>query len=527
MLINTDTPIRFDRQPDKTHFCNYRLGDVLHRLHLPSEGAHHIDCPVGMCTAAAEFHRRESDGAGPVSLALDIPLQADISESSRPLPSRPTDWGRHIQRTAKLQVPDDRYQFLFDAAVRTLSLLSAHEVVPGPYTYFRFWFRDACLMMNALLAINLPDRVQRSLPGFLDKQKHSGYFQSQEGEWDSNGQVLWILDRYEAVTGEKLDDDLVSAAAKAVRWLDRKRLSAPETGHDGLLPPGFSAEHFGPNDYYYWDDFWAIGGLYAAERLFRRHGQTERASECARLANILQQAVYTSIQSIPPERSRGAIPASPYRRMDSGAIGSMVADYPLQLVAPNDAAIAGTADFLLENCLVEGCFFQDMIHSGKNIYLNLALAQTLLRNGDPRYRDLADAVAELASPTGQWPEAIHPHTDGGCMGDGQHGWAAAEWIKFIQHLFVREEADHLVVGAGIYPRWLHSHAPIEFGPTLTQWGAITVRISGAVGERAIEVDADWLGEPVPLRVQVPGCQPFNYDVADGPVLLATGEENRV
>ena len=38
----------------------------------------------------------------------------------------------------------------------------------------------------------------------------------------------------------------------------------------GLLPAGFSAEHLGPNDYYYWDDFWGLAGLIAAARLALR-----------------------------------------------------------------------------------------------------------------------------------------------------------------------------------------------------------------------------------------------------------------
>ncbi|MDX9788065.1 MAG: hypothetical protein RBT11_14890 [Desulfobacterales bacterium] len=64
---------------------------------------------------------------------------------------------------------------------------------------------------------------------------------------------------------------------------------------------------------------------------------------------------------------QGRIPASPYRRMDAGAIGSMVADYPLRLMPIGDPMVAGT----------------------------LAL-------GDPRFKALIDTVAELASPTGQW-----------------------------------------------------------------------------------------------------------------------------
>src|SRR5690606_18537012 len=151
--------------------------------------------------------------------------------------------------------------------------------------------------------------------------------------------------------------------------------------------------------------------------------------------------------------SLGGIPASPYRRIDAGAIGSLVADYPLQLVPPADPRIMATVDVLLDRHMVHGGFFQDVIHSGVNAYLTLDIAQTLLRAGDPRFGELVEAVAALASPTGQWPEAIHPRTGGGCMGDGQHGWAAAEWIMMIRNAFVREESDRLIIGSGLLGSW--------------------------------------------------------------------------
>jgi len=61
-----------------------------------------------------------------------------------------------------------------------------------------------------------------------------------------------------------------------------------------------------------------------------------------------------------------------------------------------------------------------IIHSGVNCYLTLHLAQVLLRAGDARGLDQVREIARLASPTGQWPEAVHPRTSGGCMGDGHH-----------------------------------------------------------------------------------------------------------
>src|SRR5262249_13622410 len=147
-------------------------------------------------------------------------------------------------------------------------------------------------------------------------------------------------------------------------------------------------------------------------------------------------------------------PASPYRRMDAGAIGNLAAGYPLRLWDRHDPRLLETIEFLMRDCWVRGGFFQDMIHSGVNAYLTLHVAQLLLRAGDSRHADLIRAVADLASPTGQWPEAIHPHTLGGCMGDGQHLWAAAEWVLMMRNLFVREESDRLILGSGVPLAWL-------------------------------------------------------------------------
>jgi hypothetical protein len=117
-----------------------------------------------------------------------------------------------------------------------------------------------------------------------------------------------------------------------------------------------------------------------------------------------------------------------------------------------------------------------MTHSGINAYLTLHIAQILMRSGEKRYYALVQRVAELASPTGQWPEAIHPQTGGGCMGDGQHVWAAAEWIMIIRNGFVREEPDCLVIGVGICDEWLSNQQTLYFGPAPTTFGDITMSI---------------------------------------------------
>src|SRR5205085_6926514 len=101
-----------------------------------------------------------------------------------------------------------------------------------------------------------------------------------------------------------------------------------------LLPAGFSAEHLGPNDFYYWDDFWAVAGLQEISRL--PGIAPTLAAACGREAAEFLSTIERSIPAGPQRRFPRTIPASPYRRMDAGAIGSIVADYPLQLFPAGD-----------------------------------------------------------------------------------------------------------------------------------------------------------------------------------------------
>ena len=100
------------------------------------------------------------------------------------------------------------------------------------------------------------------------------------------------------------------------------------------------------------------------------------AENARRLADEVRRAIERSVERIPQARSLGGIPASPYRRMDAGAVGSLVADYPLQLFPPAAPRIMATVDALVERCFHSGGFFQDIIHSGINAYLTLDIAQT-------------------------------------------------------------------------------------------------------------------------------------------------------
>ena len=163
----------------------------------------------------------------------------------------------------------------------------------------------------------------------------------------------------------------------------------------GLLPVGFSAEHLGPNDYYYWDDFWGVAGLRAGAYLAKQFGDDDLSAQFLGQAKDFLDCIEASLKMIAESKKGNAMPASPHRRMDAGAIGSLVAGYPLQLFSAQDPRLLNTAEFLFRECFVQGGFYQEISHSGINVYLTLHVAQIFLRAGDPRFFDLMTAMASF------------------------------------------------------------------------------------------------------------------------------------
>jgi hypothetical protein len=508
--------VQFDAPADRHHVSDYRAGDV--HIHLQErEDQQRGACEVGMCTAAAMFKLEPSQ---PRTILARIPL-VRARKAAR---AAEISWNESLRGHCRLSVPDRRCQLLYDAALRTLVLHSPGDAYAGPYTYKRFWFRDAAFIVHGLLCAGLIERAERVLDRFPSRQAAGGYFHSQEGEWDANGEVLWIMHRFCQLTGRPPKPAWHKAIVGGARWIGRKRLAQdPDSAHAGLLPAGFSAEHLGPNDYYYWDDFWGIAGLRSAVALCGRMGKDALCEEFLREAEAFEGAVDRSLAKAAKRLGRVALPASPHRRLDAGAIGSVVVGYPLQLCQPRDPRLLDTVEFLLANCFVDGGFFQDMIHSGINPYLTLHVAQALLRAGDARCLELMEAVAALASPTGQWPEAVHPRTRGGCMGDGQHVWAAAEWVLMMRNCFVREEGERLVLGSGIAPSWLDEGAAVSFGPAPTAFGTVSVDVAadGTGAQRRVQVSwrGDWHAGAPAIEVCLPGFEPVGAGPGQASVQL--------
>lgn len=418
-------------------------------------------------------------------------------------------WQSHGDRGVRLVLPDARLAEAVEANRRFLLLLhDGDEITPGPATYHRFWFRDAAYLLAALDRYGYHDEVTQVLVSYPDRQRNDGFFFSQRHEWDANGAALVALADHHRITRDAgLVEAMVGPIAKGVHWIDRTRRSGGKRRDPrlaGLLPAGVSAEHFGPFDYYYWDDFWAVAGLRAGAEMLAAIDQPEAAADARRFATEMWTDVEASLGLVAERLGTGAIPAGPRRRFDPGAIGSLVACAPLDLLPATDGRIAATAELIRDRfTLADGrAFYQGISHTGLGTYLTMHLAAVELRAGDRRCLDRLDWMLDVATPTWTWPEAIHPRLPGGCMGDGHHGWAAADFLTLVRDLLVREVDGGLALATLVPAAWYGQGWEVHDAPTA--WG----RASYAVRWHGDRVAMLWEVEPHagmdPPRLTAPG-----------------------
>ncbi|HEX2063920.1 MAG TPA: hypothetical protein VHE80_05830, partial [Acidimicrobiales bacterium] len=201
------------------------------------------------------------------------------------------EWHTKTDRGMRLRLPDERLARAVDANRRHLLVLhDGDEITPGPYTYHRFWFRDAAYMLAALDRYGFHAEAAEVLASYRRRQHVDGFFFSQRQEWDANGTALWALAEHWRLCRDLTCVD-PSSVLKGVRWIERKRHSKrprKDPSLDGLMPAGISAEHLGPFDYFYWDDFWSLRGLRDGAALLRAAGDDQAAAEAERAADGLR-----------------------------------------------------------------------------------------------------------------------------------------------------------------------------------------------------------------------------------------------
>ncbi len=386
-----------------------------------------------------------------------------------------------------IDVPDDNINRIFNSnKIYLKSLINSEYITPGPLTYKKFWFRDSAYMIPALMKIGDLKRAEKIIEYFKKKIKRDGYFQSQVGEWDSNGQAIFTMAEYYRYTKDKeFLNEFYPYIKKGAEWIERKRKKYVDSY--GLLPSSFSAEHFGPNDLYYYDDYFGLKGLLDASSLANEIGNKNDSENFLKYYLEFKNDVRKAIDKDQKRLNKKICVGAFGRNIDASIIATFTSIFPLNLDLLSKDEIMNSYEELRKRFFVNTCFYQNITHSGINLYLTLEIAEALLYlNKEKEATNLFDSVISLLTKTYTGPEAINPKSLGGCEGDGHHGWLVAELIHFIRNSLLFEKENGVVILSGSRKEWFKDGDKILFNNGVTYFGNISFEVN--VKENIIDIE---------------------------------------
>jgi hypothetical protein len=484
-LVEDKNKLYFDTKPDFVYCSSYKDGDASSTLRKNNTMSQKLSssCNVGLASAIACFSIEVDK---PKLIEVSIPLKEDKKIFGIHETEVLSYWKNLLTEGTEITTPDSKLNSILKSSLTTLlMLIDGDTITPGPFTYHQFWFRDAAYMIWALDNFGFGKYTKPIIESYKKRQHSNGYFRSQKGEWDSNGQALWsVYQHYKLYKDKDLLQKLFDSLFLGVKWISNKRLTQDSFKNEsffGLMPIGLSAEHLGLADHYYWDNFWSLAGLKCFMEICRILDKEKELDFTKTLFDDFLKDLERSIAQVQSKYKINSIPASPSRAIDCGMVGSISAFYPLQLFDTSDSRILCTMKTLEDNYFIDGLFFQHFIHSGLNIYLTIQIAHTYLYAGNrDKFLQLLNTVISSSSPTLNFPEAIHPITHGGVMGDGHHGWASAEIALAVHDAFVfdleNKEENQLVFLQGIPKEWFLSSSGFSAKNIFTHEGKMNIEV---------------------------------------------------
>ena len=530
LYVDRSLGIVLAEDPQWVTCSNADGGDVLHSIQKMyasgdwndfqnHERKHSITCRKGLANAAAVFpfslspgeyralHYSVALGAKRMLSRLQPKSTWQVSFDKR-LEYQKARWVKERTNGAQVMIADERVQKIFDANV--LTLLQLHDgtfISPGPYLYHHFWFRDAAPMIHALDRLGFHRRARQVIDSFPERQTSDGFFKGPEGEWDSNGEVLWLFEQHMNLThSTQWLKILLPNILQAGNWIIKKRNQRNDTitTHRGLMPPSLSAEHLGTVDQYYWDSFWSLAGIHSVCAILQRLHQHELLEKFEKEVEKFKHDIQSSLQRTSERLGRSLIPSSPSRSFDESAIGSICGIYPLSLDYIDPPAFQNTLDELANRFVDDRGFYHPYIHSGYNPYLTLHIAHAYLCMGKSKKAwEIADTIFRQCTSPYSLPEAIHPKTGGGAMGDGHHGWAAAEIVLFLLDCLVSESNDTLSLFKDAAPEMISWGVNVFVKGISTSYGSVSCSINYETGEQALcTLSVEPISEKKPATVEL-------------------------
>jgi hypothetical protein len=442
---------------------------------------------------------------------------------------RTVDYWRGLEHSiASIQVPCRKATDTLKAAhVCQMIANDRGEVRGGEGFYDVFYIRDGGYQVMELEEAGMWDAARKSVELYLPRQRADGRFESQAGQFDANGQAVWVLWQYYKMTSDRAWLERVyPSMRKATDWTKQARRRAPEgSPFAGLLP---NAPADGEN---LWDgkrhivgyDLWNLRGLLCTADAAQKLGRSAEAEELTSEARSYRQAIdaawqRTGLAHFPPSWEKAGT-----------HWGDTEALWPTALFARDDARVAALVNHVRHDFgggFVEGTIRwlgpANVIHPYMGAYTTM---NDLVRGRDDLvvedfYWYLLHSTAAHAFPEGiffkrryAWSETI-PHVTGAC-----------NYAIMFRHMLVHEQGDELHLLSAVPDWWLAEGREIRIERLPSHFGELAMTVRGTAG--GVQVDLKKPSRQAPARIvlHLPESRPLQTPLEG--VTVATRKDQSV
>lgn len=443
-------------------------------------------------------------------------------------------WHGLMAKATKIRVPCRKAtEALYAAHVCQAIANDNGELHGGEGFYDNFYIRDGGYQIMQLEEAGLWDMVDQAIKRYLRSQRPDGRFESQKGQFDANGQGMWVLWQYYKITGDLhwLKDNAYPAMLRAADWIRKARRETPaDSPFAGVLPNAIADGEclWEGKNHILGYDFWNLRGLLCTADAANALGQTDEANELLNEAAEYRAAIDKAWEHC-------AVPHFPPSWEGAGTHwGNTETLWPTELFARDDPRITASLREVRDNH--DGGFLEgtirwtgkgdvDAIHPYMSSYSTMA---SLMRGEHEKFVEefywyLLHTTATHAFPEGiyhdrryAWSETI-PHVTG-----------ASNYALLLRHMLLHERGDELHLLLGVPDWWLADGEAIEVERAPTHFGSMSLRIRGVAQGVEVRIDPPRRQRPKRIVLHLPRSRPLVGPVtgADGVEVVTRSEQGK-
>ncbi len=415
-------------------------------------------------------------------------------------------WNGMKKSIASITVPEKKATDALKAAhVCQMIANDLGEVRGGEGFYDEFFIRDGAYQVMELEEAGMWEAARKSIELYLPRQRPDGRYESHTGQFDANGQALWVLWQYYKMTADKTFLERVYPGMKqAVNWTV-KTLNETKSDPDfpGLLPKALADGEYlwaGQNHIVGYD-FWNLRGMMVTADAARILGKTQEAADLTMQADEYRSAIDAAMK----KNGMGHFP--PSWELIGTHWGNTETIWPTPIFPKNDPRVTNLIDFLRNDFgggYVEGTIrwmgYPAVIHPYMGAYTTMA--DLSLGNDELVVQDFYWTLLH-STAAHAFPEGIFYKTNTAWGNTIPHVTGAGNYAIILRHMLVHEEGNELHLLKAIPDWWLSDGQQIRIERLPTWFGDVSLIIKGTATGVEVKFDGPVREKPTRIILHLP------------------------